>query len=146
MRVPSRSRLVACAALSGLALAAGCGGDDDPPSNADRYDGEEAEVAGVVDDFVEAARDGDWERVCEQVFHESLMRNIERESGQSCPSEVEDNLSEDQDDYELEVDSIDVQDAAATVAVTDQDDQQSVLVIARGDSGWRIARVTPPPS
>ena len=146
MRVLSRSRVIACAALSGAALAAGCGGNDDPPSNADRYEGEEAEVAGVVDDFVDATRDGDWERVCDQVFDESLTKNIESESGQSCPSEVEENLSEDQEDYELEVDSIDLQDAVARVAVTDQDDRQSVLVIQQADSGWRIARVTPPPS
>ena len=127
-------------ALLGIALVIGCGGDDEE-TNADRYEGEEAEVAGLVDDFAEAGREGDGEKVCEQLFAEALAKNVEREADQSCASEVEDNLPE--DEYELEVDSVDVTDDTATVAVTDQDDNKSILHVVKVDSDWRVLRVTP---
>jgi hypothetical protein len=129
------------AVLCAAAVAAGCGGDDDVNNNADDYDGTDAEVAGLVDDFANAGRDGEGTEICEDIFSTELAGNIERESGQSCPSEVEDNLPE--DDYELEIDSLAVDGDKATVAVTDQDDNASVLHIEKIDDVWRIARVTP---
>ena len=129
------------AALCALAIAAGCGGDDDVNSNADDYDGTEADVATVVDDFANAGRDGDGTKICEDIFTTELAGNIERESGQSCPSEVEDNLPE--DEYELEIDTLAVDGDTATAAVTDQEDNSSVLHIEKVDDVWRIARVTP---
>jgi hypothetical protein len=129
------------AVLCAAAVAAGCGGDDDVNNNADDYDGTDAEVAGLVDDFANAGRDGEGTEICEDIFSTELAGNIERESGQSCPSEVEDNLPE--DDYELEIDSLAVDGDKATVAVTDQDDNVSVLHIEKIDDVWRIARVTP---
>jgi hypothetical protein len=129
------------AVLCAAAVAAGCGGDDDVNNNADDYDGTDAEVAGLVDDFANAGRDGERTEICEDIFSTELAGNIERESGQSCPSEVEDNLPE--DDYELEIDSLAVDGDKATVAVTDQDDNASVLHIEKIDDVWRIARVTP---
>jgi hypothetical protein len=129
------------AVLCAAAVAAGCGGDDDVNNNADDYDGTDAEVAGLVDDFANAGRDGEGTEICEDISSTELAGNIERESGQSCPSEVEDNLPE--DDYELEIDSLAVDGDKATVAVTDQDDNASVLHIEKIDDVWRIARVTP---
>jgi hypothetical protein len=129
------------AVLCAAAVAAGCGGDDDVNNNADDYDGTDAEVAGLVDDFANAGRDGEGTEICEDIFSTELAGNIERESGQSCPSEVEDNLPE--DDYELEIDSLAVDGDKATVAVTDQDDNVSVLHLEKIDDVWRIARVTP---
>jgi hypothetical protein len=125
-----------------MAIAAGCGGDDDDVNNnADDYDGTDAEVAGVVDDFANAGRDGDGAKICEDIFSTELSDNIEREAGQSCPSEVEENLPE--DEYELEIDTLEVAGDTATVAVTDQDDNNSVLHIEKVDDAWRVARVTP---
>jgi hypothetical protein len=129
------------AVLCAAAVAAGCGGDDDVNNNADDYDGTDAEVAGLVDDFANAGRDGEGTEICEDIFSTELAGNIERESGQSCPSEVEENLPE--GDYELEIDSLAVDGDTATVAVTDQDDNASVLHIEKIDDVWRIARVTP---
>ena len=132
----------ACAAtLCAMAIAVGCGGDDDVNNNADNYEGTEAEVAGVVDDFANAGRDGDGTKICEEIFTAELTSNVERESGQSCPSEVEDHLPE--DEYELEIDTLSIDGDAATAAVTDQDDNSSVLHIEKVDDVWRIARVTP---
>jgi len=129
------------AALCAFAVAAGCGDDDDVNNNADNYDGTEAEVANVVDDFANAGRDGDGTKICEDIFSTELADNIERESGQSCPSEVEDNLPE--GEYELEIDTLAVDGDTATAAVTDQEDNSSVLHIDKVDDVWRVARVTP---
>jgi hypothetical protein len=134
-------RFTSLLALSAAVVAIGCGGDDDVNNNADDYDGTDAEVASVVDDFANAGRDGDGEKVCEEIFTENLAKNIEQEAGQSCATEVEDNLPE--GDYEITIDSLEVEDDTATVGVTDQDDNASVLHIQRADGDWRVARVTP---
>lgn len=121
----------------------GCGGDgddDDVNNNAENYSGEEAEVAGLIDDFANAGRDGDGDLICEQIFSTSLAENVEKESGQSCASEVEENLPE--GEYELEVNSVEVDGKAATVGVTDQDDNSNVLHIQKVGAEWRIARVS----
>jgi hypothetical protein len=116
------------------------GDGDDVNNNAENYDGTDAEVAGLVDDFANAGRDGDGAEVCEEIFAADLAENVEEEAGQSCPSEVQENLPE--GDYELEIDSLEVDRDTATVGVTDQDDNSSVLHIERVDADWRIARVT----
>jgi hypothetical protein len=122
-------------------LAIGCGGgDDDPENNADRYEGTEAEVAALIDEFGEAGRNGDGERVCEEIFTEALATNVARESGQTCPAEVEENLPE--DDYELTVDSIEIDGTAATVHVTDESDNESLLTLVKAGGEWRVLRVT----
>lgn len=135
-------RVTYVAALCAGTLAIGCGGDDDDASNnADNYDGTDAEVAGLVDDFANAARDGDGAEVCDEIFAAELAGNIEDESGQSCASEVEENLEE--GEYELEIDSLEVEEDAATVGATDQADRTSTLHVQRIDGTWRIVAVTP---
>ena len=137
-------RLACFGAMIGAALAIGCGGDDDGGGgNADRYEGDERDVAAVVDDFAEAGRDGDGARVCEEVFAAALTRNVERESEQTCETEVEENLPE--GEYELEADEIDVNGLSATADVTDQDDNRSVLHMVKTGDEWRILRITSAP-
>ena len=136
-------RIAYAAALSATAVAIGCGGDDgdDVNNNADNYDGTEAEVASLVDDYGAAGRDGDGTKICDEIFSEDLTSNIEDEAGQSCPSEVQDNLPE--GDFAVEIDSLDVTDDKATVAITDQDDNKSVLQVERIDAGWRVTGIVP---
>ena len=117
------------------------GGDDDVNNNADRYEGTEAEVAVVVDDFANAGRDGDGTKICEEIFTTELVDNVERESGQSCPSEVQEELPE--GEYELEIDTLEMDGDTATVGVTEEDGDRSILHMTKVDAAWRIARVTP---
>jgi hypothetical protein len=144
MGAPGTRRIayaVAAAVVVVVAVLLLFGGDDDVNNNADRYDGTEGEVAAVVDEFANAGRDGDGTKVCEDIFTADLAKNIERESGQSCASEVQENLPE--GEYELEVDTIGVEGDTATVGVTDQEDNTSVLHFSKVDAAWRISRVTP---
>ena len=62
-----------------------------------------------------------------------LPTNIERESGQSCPSEVQDNLPE--GDYELEVDALAVDGDTGDGCGTDQDDNSSASTSTVDDAG-----------
>jgi hypothetical protein len=142
MRPAHKKRIALVAALSAAALAAGCGDDgDDVNNNADDYSDQDAEVAQVVDDFANAGRDGDGEKICSEIFSEELTQNVEKAAGQSCPTEVQDNLPA--DEYELEVNTLEVKGSTATVGVTDQDDNKSVLHIEKDGASWRITRVTP---
>jgi len=134
-------RKACLAVLIGTALVAGCGGGDDEETNADRYEGDEQDVAAVIDDFAEAGNDGDGDRVCTQIFSTALARNVEREAKQSCATEVSENLPE--GDYELTANSIEVKENAATAVVTDQDDNKSVLYLTKSGDSWRVFRVTP---
>jgi len=129
------------AALIGATLVAGCGGGDDEDSNASRYEGAEADVASVVDDFSAAGKDGDGNKICSEIFDQALAKNIEREAKQSCASEVQENLPEGK--YDLTVKSIQVKGNAATAAVADQDDNKSVLYMTKKGDQWRVFRVTP---
>ena len=133
--------VVAVAAVVVVVVLLMGGGDDDVNNNAERYEGTEAEVATVVDEFADAGRDGDGAKICEEIFTADLTKNVEQEAGQSCPSEVSENLPE--DEYELEVNTLQVTEDTATAGVTDQDDNRSVLHFTRVDAAWRIARVTP---
>jgi hypothetical protein len=129
-------------ALCAAAIAVGCGDDgDDVNNNADNYDGTDAEVASVVDDFANAGRDGDGTKLCEDFLTPELVANIEKEAGQSCPSEFEEELEE--GEYELEIDSLEVKGDTATVGVTDQKDRSTVFNVERVDADWRIASFTP---
>jgi hypothetical protein len=129
------------AALSTAALMAACGGDDDDVNNnADNYDGTDAEVASLVDDFANAGRDGDGTKICEDYITADLAANVEKQAGQSCPSEFQDELEE--GEYELEIDSLEVDGDTATVGVTDHDDRSTVMQIQRADGDWRITSFT----
>lgn len=135
-------RFAYVAALSAAAIAIGCGDDgDDVNNNADNYDGTEAEVATVVDDFADAGRDGDGAKLCEDFLTAELAANIEKEAGQTCASEFGEELEE--GEYELEIDSLEVNGDAATVGVTDQKDRSTVFHVERVDAEWRIASFTP---
>ena len=76
MRALRSKRIAYVIALSASAVVIGCGGDDgdDVNNNADNYEGTEAEVASVVDDFANAGRDGEGETICSEIFTAELTR------------------------------------------------------------------------
>jgi hypothetical protein len=144
MRALRTRRLFFAITLSATAIAVGCGGDDDEVNNnAENYEGTEAEVAQIVDDLANAGRDGDGTEICEEIFTPELADNIEREAGQSCAGELEDNLE--QDEYELEIDSLELEGDTATVGTTDQEDRTAVLRMRQIDAAWRVVSFTPNP-
>lgn len=122
-------------------VAAGCGGGDDEPegANASRFEGERAKVAQVVDDLQSAARDGDGDRICEELFTENLRISVQRASRRSCAEEVASNLETDEATFQ--VDGIELRRNSAVARVVDERDRRSSLVFLREGGDWRIARI-----
>ena len=129
-------RLAYFGAIALASVAVGCGGDDDNGSGG----GDEDAVAAVVADFAKAGHDGDGEKICVDIFAPELTENVRRAAKQSCPAEVQENLPE--GEYELTVDSLEVDGDNATVSVTDQKDNSSVMHLVKTDDEWRILRIT----
>ena len=115
---------------------AGCGGDD---KASDRFEGEEAEVAAVVDRLGESAREGDVKTICEELVTLDLQRSVREAAGTSCGQEFEENVVA--DDAKFDVESIEVKDDEATAVVVDQDKRKSTLFFGVEEGEWRIARI-----
>ncbi len=125
--------------VAGLALVlAGCGGDDGG-SNADRFEGDEQQVAEVVDRLEEAARSSDVKTICEDLITVDLQRSVRQASGTSCGDEFTRNIVSDETRYEVGDVTVDGEQASAKV--TDQADRESTIQFQRVDDDWRIARI-----
>ena len=118
-------------------VVAGCGGGDE--NAADKFEGEEAEVAAVVDRLSEAARAGDVKTICEDLVTLDLQRSVREAAGTSCGQEFEENIVA--DDAAFEVESIEVKGEEGTAVVVDQDDRKSTLFFVVDEGEWRIARI-----
>jgi hypothetical protein len=127
------------ALLLALAAAAliGCGSDDDPGSS--DFEGEEAEVAAVIDRLSDSARQGDGDTICNDLFTSNLRISIRRASGQPCSDEVTENIVDDDTKYTTE--DVTVEGARATARVKDQKDRMTALLLEQVGGEWRIARI-----
>lgn len=138
MRTLDRVRLLAaCAALA----LSGCGGGDeaDAKNNAERFEGDERQVAEVVDRLGEAAREGDTATICEDLVTAELQTRIREASGTSCAQELEENIVSGETTFEVE--SIEVKSDDATAVVVDQEGRKSRLFMVRDQGDWRITRI-----
>jgi hypothetical protein len=120
-------------ALAGAALL-GCGSDDSP-----KFEGEKADVAAVIDNLGEAARDGDGAAICNDLFTSNLRISVARASRQSCASEVTEKIVS--KDTKFEIEDVSVVGARATARVKDQKDRTSALLLEKSGDEWRIARI-----
>jgi hypothetical protein len=71
-------------ALAVTAAVAGCGdsdSSDEPSGSAQGVSGEEQRVAQVIEDFEQAAKDGDNARICDEIF-------AERDRPENCEADV----------------------------------------------------------
>jgi hypothetical protein len=121
-----------------LATLSGCGAA--ATESAEDFEGEEAVVAVVVDDLVEAARDDEPARICDDLLAPALLATL-RQAGTDCEEAVADAL-DDADSLELEVREVRVSgdEATAEVVATGRgDDEQDTLEFVRAGSEWRIA-------
>ena len=134
-----RRRSVVAGALAALVLAACGGGDDDAKSNAERFEGDERQVAEVVDRLATAAREGDTKTICEDLVTVELQTSIREASGTSCAQEFEENIVSEETTFEVE--SIEVKSDDATAVVVDQEDRKSRLFMRRDQGDWRITRI-----
>jgi hypothetical protein len=134
MRLP----LGLAAATGCLLLAGACGGDDGP--NAKRFDGENKDVAAVIDDLQSASRENEPERICKEVFAPALAKAIARETSSSCPKRVGELLVSEDATFKAGGVRMDGTEKAV-VNVTDKAGNKSILYMAKTDDGWRIASI-----
>jgi hypothetical protein len=114
----------------------GSGSDDNAASDEDA-------VRQVMTDLQTASRDGDGDRICNQIFTPKLSASITRSSASgSCATEVKANLFS--RNATIEVETVDVQDESnATVIVKEANGNTSKVFVAKQDGRWRIRGVTP---
>ena len=117
------------------AVAAGCG----TTSSATNFSGADQGVAEQVEALQAAAEARDGDEVCGELLSDRL-RAAMRADGASCADQVEEAIA-DADDFELEVERVDVQGDNATVRVlarVDGSQRPRELELVRQRGGWRI--------
>ena len=133
-----RTGLLGLLAIAAIASLGGCGlgGDDDGGSNRD-------DVEQVMTDLETASREGDGERICNQIFTPKLADNVtDSSTSGSCASEVKDKLFS--ADAAIEVQNIDVPDEAnATATVKEANGNTSTVFLVKQSGRWRIRSVAP---
>jgi hypothetical protein len=139
-------RAIPPAALAAAAVAAGCGDSEGAPTpeptRAPGVAGAQRSVLETVDALQAAARAGDGERVCSELFTAQLARSVRTSAGRACAAEVRGRLFA--PDTELSVRrDIRVEGDRASATVAERDGAMSTLVLRRVDGRWRIDSVTP---
>ena len=100
-------------------------------------------VEQVMTDLETASREGDGERICNQIFTPKLSNSVTKSSASgSCASEVKDKLFS--PETQIEVENIDVPDEAnATATVKEANGNTSTVFLVKQSGRWRIRSVTP---
>ena len=136
MRIGLVGILVIAAAVAVVLVARGSGSDDNAASDQDA-------VRQVMTDLQTAARAGDGERICNQIFTPKLSNAITKSSASgSCAAEVKANLFSPQTTIDIE--NVDVPDESnATVTVKEANGNTSTVFLVKQSGRWRIRSVTP---
>jgi hypothetical protein len=136
MRIGLVGILVVAVAVAAVLVARGSGGSDTGASDQDA-------VRQVMTDLQTAARKGDGERICNQIFTPKLSNSVTRSSASgSCANEVKANLFS--PSSQIEIENIDVQDESnATVTVKEANGNTSNVFCVKQSGRWRIRGVTP---
>jgi hypothetical protein len=115
-------------------------GDNGSNSNADSYSGEKTKVATVIDQLGDAARDGDGDRICNELFDSNLKISVTRASNRPCSQEVVDKTFDEKTRYDVQ--SLGLSGDRAQARVKDQKGRRSLLLLLREGGSWRIARIS----
>ena len=119
-----------------VALASGCTAN---PSSSSSLEGEEKNVADVVDKLATAGSTGDAGELCDDVFSKQLRESI-AESGSTCEQEMDKAIA-DADDFDLDVEDVTISGTTATAKVKGLvDGKQSVrdVGLVREGADWRV--------
>jgi hypothetical protein len=119
-------------------LAAFVAGCTSGSSSSTDFQGEQQQVADVVEKLQSAGEAGDAREICEDVLAKSLADQI-RAAGSTCEQEL-DKAIKDADDFDLDVESVTIEGDRATARVKGQDrgeDRVRTFEFEREGSGWR---------
>ena len=128
--------LVVAVVAAALLVGRGLGGDDSSSSDQDA-------VRQVMTNLQTASREGDGQRICNQIFTPKLSNSVTRSSASgSCAAEVKAKLFSPQ--TQIEVETVAVTDESnATVVVKEANGNTSTVFLVKQSGLWRIRSVTP---
>ena len=126
--------------LAALALA-GCGAQAQP-SSVDKFkDPEEQAVAQKVEDLQDAGESRKPEDICSDILAGSLVQQLEA-AGVKCADEMEKAI-DDADDFDLEVQDVNVSGSTATAEVRRGDEGPTVTMEFTKENGqWRATSLS----
>ena len=117
------------------ALMAGCAGGTSSSSD---FEGEQKQVADVVEKLQSAGETGDAKVICDEVLAKTLRDQIQA-AGANCEQEL-DKAIKDADDFDLEVESVEINGDTATAKVKGRDrgeDRVRDFEFVREGRDWR---------
>ena len=122
-------------ALLVAASIAGCGGS----SSSGQFEGEEKEVAQVIEDLQDYAQRNEANEICQNVLDTEVVQRI---SGGDCVKTIEQAIDE-ADNYDLTVDSVRVSGttARARVKAGRDEDQVETIELRKNGDVWKITRL-----
>jgi ABC-type glycerol-3-phosphate transport system substrate-binding protein len=136
MRIGLVGILLIAVVVAAVLVGRGLGSSDNATSD-------QAAVRQVMTDLQTASRDGDGERICNQIFTPKLSNAITRSSTSgSCAAEVKAKLFSPA--TTIKVENVDVPDESnATVTVKEANGNTSTVFLVKQSGRWRIRSVTP---
>jgi hypothetical protein len=120
-------------------LLAGCGGE---ASSAEKFKGDQRDVADAVEEIQTAAERRDAEKLCRELLATSLRDKLGR-AGSSCDKEIE-KAVKDADVFALEVREVAITGTTARVQVRGEvagKQQTDTLQMVKEDGRWRLSSV-----
>lgn len=129
------------AAVTAAAVLGGCGEPDDaqqaPPAS-----GEQRAILSTIDALQSASRQGNADKICNELFTETLAKSIRGASRRSCEKEIRATLTS--PDAQISVQrQIDINGARATAMVREEDGAASTVLLVKDGGRWRIQRIIP---
>jgi hypothetical protein len=131
------------AAVSIVALLAGCGGSDGPAAKpGTKVGGDQRAVLNTVASLQTASRKGDGAAICATVFTARLARSITTASKRGCAQEVRRRLFSSSAEISVQR-NIRVRGAGATAVIKEHNGDVSTLRLLKQGGRWRIDHVNP---
>src|SRR3954447_16616890 len=110
-------------------------------TSAGNFKGDEQAVAKGVDDLQKAARQGQNEKVCDDVFTKELAARFDA-GGATCAGEIKDAIR-DVNDYDLKVTDVNVTGTTATATVTqDKVHKSATFGFQKVGPDWRLSSLS----
>jgi hypothetical protein len=127
--------------LAAAAALAGCGGPDDV-KHSPAVSNDQRAIFQAIDVLQTASREGDADKICNELFTKSLAKSIQKASKRTCQAEVRKTLTS--PDAQLSAArNIDIKGSRATATVRERDGSSSTVDFVKEANRWRIQRIKP---
>ena len=130
----TRTTIGLALATAGCVALAGCGGGEEG-RNAQRFDGDKAKIAQVVDELEAASRKEDAKEICDRIFAPQLKALVQSQAG-TCEKRVREQQVN--KDARIDVREIVIQGDKANATVKERGREAVTLNFVKQGDDWRI--------